>query len=406
MDSEKIIKKYTEAFSASEQFLSLPHYLKKEAVSDAETFLEFLFNYEIDNLEEIQPHHIKIVLTQIFPRKISAEPEEFCNFIPILVSFFEFLKAKSLVKEGLALIKAVKDSEQEMLKNAKDPKYFGMAKSFVMQMKKEGVDFDNQEAIDQWINNYNQRQGLPSEEIKKLISFFKTDSDIGRNDPCPCGSGKKYKRCCINKSNPSPFLSRKDYGTAQLSPGFFVENPVKELSAARLLYSCLLNPGVEQVAAETARPFIPRKRWQKEAEKINQETSLEGLLKIMGEDPDGLNHELLKKKILAFSELAVSKIIKKLKENEDDLFVELGIRIIYESKIDCAEHLLKILDSISEPHTLSLVCLLLGFIGPKEAIQPVWNYYHFLREKYPEETYEQGPLLALYEFKERFGLHR
>jgi tetratricopeptide (TPR) repeat protein len=22
---------------------------------------------------------------------------------------------------------------------------------------------------------------------------------IGRNDPCPCGSGKKYKRCCLNK---------------------------------------------------------------------------------------------------------------------------------------------------------------------------------------------------------------
>lgn len=21
----------------------------------------------------------------------------------------------------------------------------------------------------------------------------------GRNDPCPCGSGKKYKRCCIDK---------------------------------------------------------------------------------------------------------------------------------------------------------------------------------------------------------------
>lgn len=22
------------------------------------------------------------------------------------------------------------------------------------------------------------------------------DSKIGRNDPCPCGSGKKYKKCC------------------------------------------------------------------------------------------------------------------------------------------------------------------------------------------------------------------
>jgi hypothetical protein len=22
-------------------------------------------------------------------------------------------------------------------------------------------------------------------------------SGIGRNDPCPCGSGKKYKKCCL-----------------------------------------------------------------------------------------------------------------------------------------------------------------------------------------------------------------
>ena len=24
-------------------------------------------------------------------------------------------------------------------------------------------------------------------------------SKIGRNDPCPCGSGKKYKHCCLNR---------------------------------------------------------------------------------------------------------------------------------------------------------------------------------------------------------------
>ena len=27
---------------------------------------------------------------------------------------------------------------------------------------------------------------------------------IGRNDPCPCGSGKKYKKCCWLKESPSP----------------------------------------------------------------------------------------------------------------------------------------------------------------------------------------------------------
>jgi len=21
---------------------------------------------------------------------------------------------------------------------------------------------------------------------------------VGRNEPCPCGSGKKFKRCCLN----------------------------------------------------------------------------------------------------------------------------------------------------------------------------------------------------------------
>ncbi len=28
-------------------------------------------------------------------------------------------------------------------------------------------------------------------------------SQVGRNDPCPCGSGRKFKRCCLNKEQPS-----------------------------------------------------------------------------------------------------------------------------------------------------------------------------------------------------------
>ena len=26
---------------------------------------------------------------------------------------------------------------------------------------------------------------------------------VGRNDPCPCGSGKKYKHCCLNADTSS-----------------------------------------------------------------------------------------------------------------------------------------------------------------------------------------------------------
>jgi hypothetical protein len=35
-----------------------------------------------------------------------------------------------------------------------------------------------------------QKSALPSETI------FRSDPKIGRNAPCPCGSGKKYKKCC------------------------------------------------------------------------------------------------------------------------------------------------------------------------------------------------------------------
>jgi len=28
------------------------------------------------------------------------------------------------------------------------------------------------------------------------VDPIKADQEPGRNDPCPCGSGKKYKKCC------------------------------------------------------------------------------------------------------------------------------------------------------------------------------------------------------------------
>ena len=33
-------------------------------------------------------------------------------------------------------------------------------------------------------------------EQKKSGTFVRESVKVGRNDPCPCGSGKKYKTCC------------------------------------------------------------------------------------------------------------------------------------------------------------------------------------------------------------------
>jgi hypothetical protein len=51
---------------------------------------------------------------------------------------------------------------------------------------------------------------LPEDEVTRLqaklegrqrpgppgVPLVRVEPRVGRNDPCPCGSGKKYKRCC------------------------------------------------------------------------------------------------------------------------------------------------------------------------------------------------------------------
>ncbi len=38
------------------------------------------------------------------------------------------------------------------------------------------------------------KQGFAPQEFEKAL---KKNKKVGRNDPCPCGSGKKYKKCCL-----------------------------------------------------------------------------------------------------------------------------------------------------------------------------------------------------------------
>jgi len=52
------------------------------------------------------------------------------------------------------------------------------------------------------------RKTLPSDDEPELPPPVETikrkDGEIGRNDPCPCGSGKKYKKCCAAKDAAKP----------------------------------------------------------------------------------------------------------------------------------------------------------------------------------------------------------
>jgi uncharacterized protein YchJ len=51
-----------------------------------------------------------------------------------------------------------------------------------------------------WSKNYLTFATDCREKHKLILEkalFVKKNKDVGRNDPCPCGSGKKFKKCCL-----------------------------------------------------------------------------------------------------------------------------------------------------------------------------------------------------------------
>ena len=56
-----------------------------------------------------------------------------------------------------------------------------------------------------WFKNVFDKVGITDEDIKKVILDIQEikpmeekneEPKVGRNESCPCGSGKKFKKCC------------------------------------------------------------------------------------------------------------------------------------------------------------------------------------------------------------------
>ncbi|WP_373899541.1 SEC-C metal-binding domain-containing protein [Haloimpatiens sp. FM7315] len=67
----------------------------------------------------------------------------------------------------------------------------------------EKLYFNMLDAKADYLYNLPQWEGIFSQEKRKEITkkwraskVVVKENKIGRNDPCPCGSGKKYKKCC------------------------------------------------------------------------------------------------------------------------------------------------------------------------------------------------------------------
>lgn len=235
---------------------------------------------------------------------------------------------------------------------------------------------------------------------------------VGRNDPCPCGSGKKYKKCCYGKSIlnnhsnskvPHPILPPRDminYGDPSINESFFQKNTVHEISAPRFLYSNLLMPELEIEVSKITNQLINRGR--DEAILIEKTDDINELINILKEGPDQLNRVRLKMKLLERRKNAIPLIIKGLQKQQRSAFAEIAIEIIYATGEDYSNEIIEIIEHYQrDAYIVSLLCMILGFYENDKSEKVLWDYYHYFKEHFSNEAFSDGPLLGLEEMRAR-----
>ena len=108
-------------------------------------------------------------------------------------------KYDSTVQFTMGFMDGINDS----LKNQYDLEAIDADTEIVLDLNLETLYFNMLDAKAEYLYTLPQWEGIFSEEKRNEIQKQYKESKIvrnldkvGRNDECPCGSGKKYKKCC------------------------------------------------------------------------------------------------------------------------------------------------------------------------------------------------------------------
>ena len=82
----------------------------------------------------------------------------------------------------------------EILSQAKNPQTRKLVIDIYRRMLVEGVDVNSEKEVKKWLKKHPEAAG--GVETRKVETVKRAGPKVGRNAPCLCGSGKKYKKCC------------------------------------------------------------------------------------------------------------------------------------------------------------------------------------------------------------------
>ncbi|MCR4820747.1 MAG: SEC-C domain-containing protein [Elusimicrobiales bacterium] len=82
----------------------------------------------------------------------------------------------------------------DILKQAKEPAQKAMIIRIYRRLLEAGIDVNDDKAVKKWVMKH--PEIIRGGDVIQVKTVHREQPKIGRNDPCPCGSGKKYKKCC------------------------------------------------------------------------------------------------------------------------------------------------------------------------------------------------------------------
>jgi SEC-C motif len=202
-----------DAFLSSSQYQRLSEMERDKAPGIVRFFTEHSFHYIGAAPERWNRGVLTECCLEILPRKMAAGIAFFQAVTPVLSAFFDFLAAGNLLSNASDLSKVVAELNADIVAASQDERNWGPSKTFIMAAERAGVDTSDENALRRFMVEYNLRQLARMEAAQTgsrppplsitgpAVPVRHSQGKPGRNDPCPCGSGKKYKRCCGAANN-------------------------------------------------------------------------------------------------------------------------------------------------------------------------------------------------------------
>jgi len=204
----KQVGEWFDAFVGSPHYQPLAETQKDKAPGVVRFFAEYSFRYIGAEPEKWSRSVLRECCVEVLPRKVSAGLAFFQAVVPVLSAFFAFLAETGRLSNARDLAKTVAELDCEIVAASQDGRNWGPAKAFIMAAEQAGVDTCDQQALSQFMIEYNLRQ-VARMQARQAAPVLPPPSPAapatptrysppkpGRNDPCPCGSGKKFKKCC------------------------------------------------------------------------------------------------------------------------------------------------------------------------------------------------------------------